>query len=101
MPAASYRLVSYSTRDDGRTRAGILFGSAVTDARTVLGPEFCSVLAILCDWDRASARLHGFDGGQNAVPLDSVTLVAPLLYPGTLFCAGANYWDHLARCRTS
>ena len=95
MPPADYRLVSYATRQDDATRAGILFGATVTDARTVLGPEACSVLSILRDWERASQRLDGFDGSRNSVALDSVTLAAPLLYPGTFFCAGANYWDHL------
>lgn len=95
MPAADYRLVSYATRQDSATRAGILFGDSVTDARSVLGSEARSVLDILRDWERASQRLAGFDGSRDAVALDSVTLAAPLLYPGTLFCAGANYWDHL------
>lgn len=95
MPAADCRLVSYSTRQDRTTRAGILFGDTVTDARTVLGAAACSVLAILRDWDGASERLDGFAGSPGAVSLDSITLAAPLLYPGTFFCAGANYWDHL------
>ena len=94
MPA-NYRLVSYATRQDRTTRAGILRGGAVTDARTVLGAENGSVLGILRDWDRARERLDGFAGSPDAVALDSVTLAAPLLYPGTFFCAGANYWDHL------
>jgi 2-keto-4-pentenoate hydratase/2-oxohepta-3-ene-1,7-dioic acid hydratase in catechol pathway len=95
MSAADYRLVSYATRQDTATRAGILFGDSITDARTVLGPEAFSVLNILRDWERASRRLEEFDGNGDAVALDSVTLAAPLLYPGTFFCAGANYWDHL------
>jgi 2-keto-4-pentenoate hydratase/2-oxohepta-3-ene-1,7-dioic acid hydratase in catechol pathway len=95
MSPAGYRLVSYSTRQDATMRAGILLGGTVTDARTVLGTESSSVLGIVRDWDKASARLNGFDGSRNAVSLGSVTLAAPLLYPGTLFCAGANYWDHL------
>ena len=95
MPAADYRLVSYATRQDTATRAGILFDGSVTDARSVLGPEARSVLDILRDWEQASQRLAGFDGSQDAVALGSVTLAAPLLYPGTFFCAGANYWDHL------
>ncbi len=100
MPATDYRLVSYATRQDDATqdnaaRAGILFHNSVTDARIVLGPKATSVLGILRDWDNATRRLEGFDGSRDAVALDSVTLAAPLLYPGTFFCAGANYWDHL------
>jgi 2-keto-4-pentenoate hydratase/2-oxohepta-3-ene-1,7-dioic acid hydratase in catechol pathway len=95
MPGAGYRLVSYSTREDRTPRAGILLGDAVTDARTVLGSAACSVLDILRDWENAGDRLDSFTGSRDSVSLDSVTLAAPLLYPGTLFCAGANYWDHL------
>jgi 2-keto-4-pentenoate hydratase/2-oxohepta-3-ene-1,7-dioic acid hydratase in catechol pathway len=29
------------------------------------------------------------------MPLMQAKLDAPILYPGALFCAGANYWDHL------
>ena len=32
---------------------------------------------------------------RNGQSLSEVVLLAPLLYPGALFCAGANYWDHL------
>jgi 2-keto-4-pentenoate hydratase/2-oxohepta-3-ene-1,7-dioic acid hydratase in catechol pathway len=95
MPAAGYRLVSYATGHDHTMRAGILLGDKVTDARAVLGRDACSVLGILRHWDSACERLDRCDGIRDAVPLDSVTLAAPLLYPGTLFCAGANYWDHL------
>jgi 2-keto-4-pentenoate hydratase/2-oxohepta-3-ene-1,7-dioic acid hydratase in catechol pathway len=30
------------------------------------------------------------------VPVAEATLHAPLLYPGTIYCAGANYADHVA-----
>lgn len=32
----------------------------------------------------------------HALPADSITVLAPLLYPGKILCAGANYFDHLA-----
>ena len=31
-----------------------------------------------------------------SLPLSEVRLQAPLLYPGKIFCAGANYYDHVA-----
>lgn len=94
MPA-NYRLVSYATSRDRAPRAGILAGERVTDARDVLGDAAGSVLDILRDWDRACRRLDGFDGAAKSVARDEVALAAPVLYPGTFFCAGANYWDHL------
>lgn len=94
MPA-DYRLVSYVTADDATPRAGILLGNRVTDARDVLGPAAVSMMAILRDWDESIARLDAFAGCTKSIPLEQVQLTAPLLYPGTFFCAGANYWDHL------
>ena len=32
-----------------------------------------------------------------ALPLDEARLLAPILRPGKIFCAGANYRDHVAR----
>jgi 2-keto-4-pentenoate hydratase/2-oxohepta-3-ene-1,7-dioic acid hydratase in catechol pathway len=31
----------------------------------------------------------------SGAPIDGVTLAPPILYPGTLYCAGANYADHV------
>ena len=56
-----------------------------------------SVLEILQGWDEcepllaASAQHHDPAGG---IPLAQAKLCAPILYPGALFCAGANYHDH-------
>ncbi len=94
MPA-DYRLVSYATGQDSASRAGILVGDRVTDARDVLGPQAGSVLDILRDWETACKRLDAVAGTGPSVALGEITLAAPILYPGTLFCAGANYWDHL------
>jgi 2-keto-4-pentenoate hydratase/2-oxohepta-3-ene-1,7-dioic acid hydratase in catechol pathway len=57
-----------------------------------------SVLGLLRAWDAVHPRLHA--AAQNARPGDGVSLseiklLAPILYPGALYCAGANYWDHL------
>ena len=30
-----------------------------------------------------------------ALPIHQATLAPPILYPGTLYCAGANYADHV------
>lgn len=91
-----YRLVSYALRNGGKPRAGIVVGDKVYDARGVLGVAGASVLAILQGWDRAQIKLAAFvPKPSEGVALAAVILHAPLLYPGTLFCAGANYWDHL------
>jgi len=53
-----------------------------------------STMAILDDWDAASVPLRSFDAASAEVVADAVVL-APLLYPRKLICAGANYRDHV------
>jgi 2-keto-4-pentenoate hydratase/2-oxohepta-3-ene-1,7-dioic acid hydratase in catechol pathway len=102
----SYRLATY---DDGRgePRGAIVVDERVIDLGDALasgsaaGPT--SVLAVLGRWDEMRPRLEELTrnvragrASAEAVPLASVQLCAPLLYPGTIFCAGANYRDHVA-----
>jgi 2-keto-4-pentenoate hydratase/2-oxohepta-3-ene-1,7-dioic acid hydratase in catechol pathway len=54
-------------------------------------------LDVLEAWDEASSVLEAIaaDGpGSSSRPVDEVNLLAPLLYPGTIYCAAANYTDH-------
>jgi 2-keto-4-pentenoate hydratase/2-oxohepta-3-ene-1,7-dioic acid hydratase in catechol pathway len=91
MPAG-YRLISYL--DAGVARAGVLVDDRVVNAESILGRQGASVLDILRDWDNAHARLAGASAADGTPAVD-LKLLAPILYPGALFCAGANYWDHL------
>jgi 2-keto-4-pentenoate hydratase/2-oxohepta-3-ene-1,7-dioic acid hydratase in catechol pathway len=95
---AGYRLLSYADRQ-GATHAGILVGDRVVAARDILGSAFISVIDILRTWDESHPRLAraAADGAIMAkgVPAMELKLLAPVLYPGALYCAGANYWDHL------
>jgi 2-keto-4-pentenoate hydratase/2-oxohepta-3-ene-1,7-dioic acid hydratase in catechol pathway len=93
-----YKLVTYRAAE-GR-RAGVVVDDLVYDAETVTGePDFRSVLGILQNWRRAEGflafALVGSDPKINARPLASVTLEAPVQWPGSVFCAGANYSDHM------
>jgi 2-keto-4-pentenoate hydratase/2-oxohepta-3-ene-1,7-dioic acid hydratase in catechol pathway len=61
------------------------------------------VLGILENWSRASRRLgqaaRRIASGKSrakGVPLTRVKLLAPLPVPGNIYCAGANYTDHVA-----
>src|SRR5882757_7174470 len=98
--ASGYRLVSYD--DNGTATAGVLAGERIVPAATLLkgssGIDASSVLSLLRNWDKAHAALR--TAAQNVQPGDGIVLaqaklLAPILYPGSLFCAGANYWDHL------
>jgi 2-keto-4-pentenoate hydratase/2-oxohepta-3-ene-1,7-dioic acid hydratase in catechol pathway len=97
----AYKLLSYGTGREAR--AGVLVGETVYDAAKVTGAHgHSSVLGILEDW--RSARKALADGAKKiaagksrlkGTPLARTRLLAPLLYPGAIFCAGANYRDHM------
>jgi 2-keto-4-pentenoate hydratase/2-oxohepta-3-ene-1,7-dioic acid hydratase in catechol pathway len=98
--ASGYRLVSYA--DGGPAlKAGVLVGERIVPAAALLpglDVDAGSVLGLLRDWDKVHPRLHA--AAHNVSPNDGlalaqVKLLAPILYPGALYCAGANYWDHL------
>jgi 2-keto-4-pentenoate hydratase/2-oxohepta-3-ene-1,7-dioic acid hydratase in catechol pathway len=97
--ASEYRLVSY--QNGGKPIAGVLVGDRIAPAASLLpgvDVDSTSVLGLLRAWAQVHPRLHA--AAHNVRPtegiaLAQVKLLAPILYPGALFCAGANYWDHL------
>ena len=108
MLGESYRLATYA-RSDGVARAGIVVDQRVVDverAFAVAAPlssgSASSVLAILENWSQLAPRLRrlAWDIRAGALPsigrdLSHVKLLPPVMYPGTIFCAGANYKDHV------
>jgi 2-keto-4-pentenoate hydratase/2-oxohepta-3-ene-1,7-dioic acid hydratase in catechol pathway len=96
---ASFRLMTYETGEG--PRAGMICGDAAFDVAGATGePRYNSVLGILSDWQRAKGMLAGFadrpgSSGTGALDLGNVRLLAPLPMPGAIYCAGANYRDHV------
>jgi 2-keto-4-pentenoate hydratase/2-oxohepta-3-ene-1,7-dioic acid hydratase in catechol pathway len=98
----SYKLLSFQAGREAR--AGLLVGGQVYDAARVTGKaEWSSVLGALQDWAKAHREFSAFakriaSGKSKAkgVPLARAKLLAPVLYPGNIYCAGANYTDHMA-----
>ncbi len=96
--AKEYRLLSY--REGSGAQAGVLVEDRVVPAAALLeggGIDTRSVLGLLQSWEtvhpllaRAAEKVRPSDGKA----LKDVNLLAPILYPGAIFCAGANYWDH-------
>jgi 2-keto-4-pentenoate hydratase/2-oxohepta-3-ene-1,7-dioic acid hydratase in catechol pathway len=85
----------------GASEAAVLVGDRVYPAAPLLAgvskiDDPRSVLSILQQWDAAHdvlrASAQRLSGGT---PLSESKLQAPILWPGELYCAGANYWDHL------
>src|SRR5882724_8569004 len=104
----SYRLATY-VDPRGSPRAGIVVGDRVIDAAAALErqgaaatPKVPSVLALLDAWEVVHPRLQIIasaerreSGTFETQGLSSVRLLAPVLYPGAIYCAGANYRDHV------
>jgi len=97
-----YKLLSF--RVGQVARAGVLLGDTVYDAAKITGVvAHSSVLGMLEDWSRvrrllarASKQIESGKARSRGVPLKRVRLLAPVLYPGAIYCAGANYTDHMA-----
>src|SRR5260221_5122646 len=96
----SYRLLSFQA--GGGARGGGVGNGKVYDAARVTGkPAWSSVLGALRDWAKADRAFAAFakrvaKTKAKGLPLARVKLLAPVLYPGNIYCAGANYTDHMA-----
>jgi 2-keto-4-pentenoate hydratase/2-oxohepta-3-ene-1,7-dioic acid hydratase in catechol pathway len=98
----SYKLLSFQSGREAR--AGILVGDRIYDAARLTGqPAWSSVLGALEDWSKAhrafaaaARRIAAGKSRAKGMPLKRAKLLAPVLYPGNIYCAGANYTDHMA-----
>jgi 2-keto-4-pentenoate hydratase/2-oxohepta-3-ene-1,7-dioic acid hydratase in catechol pathway len=94
----SYKLVTYQAGQGAR--AGIVVDEVVVDAAGLARkPSYETMLDILNDWSVAQKLLEEGavkirDGGVKGIPVGEAALLAPVLYPSAIFCAGANYVDH-------
>jgi len=94
----SYKLLSYQSSSGAR--AGILIGDRVFDAERLSGiASYATALGVLDDWVAADERFAQLAAGESpprgGEALSSIKLLAPILYPGEIFAAGANYQDHI------
>lgn len=94
---ADFKLLSYAGNAD-EPRPGILIGDdQVLDVREATdGAAWAhSVLTMFEHWSTACPALHKLaEEGGDTRALDDVQLLAPLLYPPVIYCAGANYKKH-------
>ncbi len=110
MRTQSYRLATY-VRGNDEPRAGIVVDDALFDVGALLaksaakspGTSPIQVLQVLENWRQlhpllrqAAGDARGGKACGNTIPVREVRFLAPILYPGTIFCAGANYRDHVA-----
>jgi 2,4-didehydro-3-deoxy-L-rhamnonate hydrolase len=100
-----FYLLSYAD-ENGRPRPAIRVGEQVLDlAKAGIGVD--STLAVLGAWETMEPKLAALADELVAhsgvsqhlagavQSLASTKLLAPILYPGGIFCAAANYTDHM------
>jgi 2-keto-4-pentenoate hydratase/2-oxohepta-3-ene-1,7-dioic acid hydratase in catechol pathway len=96
---ANYNFVTYQAVDG--PRSGVVVGEEVFDVARLTGrSSYATVLDVLNDWEAAQALLDksaatAKEGKIKGIPLGQAKLLAPVLYPSAIFCAGANYVDHI------
>lgn len=96
----TFCLLSYET-PEGTARAGAIDpnGSGdVFDLAHMTGVEaHKDAMAALEDWDNVLPFLDSntIDKAKLVGHLGDIKLLSPLPYPGALFCAAANYTDHM------
>jgi 2-keto-4-pentenoate hydratase/2-oxohepta-3-ene-1,7-dioic acid hydratase in catechol pathway len=97
---AGYKLATYQSADG--PRAGLVIDDKVYDAARLTGKaSYATVLGIINDWKAAqgvlkTAAAKAAKSRVKSQPLGRTRLRAPLLWPSTIYCAGANYADHAA-----
>lgn len=95
---ADFKLLNYAGKN-GEARPGILAGGdAVLDLQDALPGKAwaASTLDVLGAWDEALPALRSLAGAPQGATrnLAEARLLAPLLYPPAIYCAGANYMEH-------
>ena len=96
---ASYQLVTYQSEKG--PRAGVVVDGKVFDAAILTRKaSYASVIDILNDWKTAQGLLRKAAAAAGKSRLKSrslarTKLLAPVLWPSAIYCAGANYTDHM------
>jgi 2-keto-4-pentenoate hydratase/2-oxohepta-3-ene-1,7-dioic acid hydratase in catechol pathway len=93
-----YKLASYQS--DRGPRSGVIIASGLHDTADVTGQtSYATTLGVLEDWSNAQIALRDAVetlGATAGHPVTDVQLLAPILRPSAIYCAGANYSDHVA-----
>jgi 2-keto-4-pentenoate hydratase/2-oxohepta-3-ene-1,7-dioic acid hydratase in catechol pathway len=96
----SYKLLTYQSAKG--PRAGLMIDEKIYDAAALTRRDaYANVLGILEDWRAAQKQLSAVAANvrakkaKGAKPVPRAKLLAPILYPSALYCAGANYTDHM------
>lgn len=96
-----YQLITH--RVDKNLQAGVVVDAMVYEASKLLGnAALNNVMAIMDHWascnkvlSQKAKAIRAKEIRPKAVELAKCKLAAPLMYPGDIYCAGANYTDHM------
>ena len=97
---AGYKLATYQSADG--PRAGLVVDDRLFDAaKMTRRPAYATMLGILNDWKTAQGFLKKAAAAASKAhakgrPIKGAKLLAPVLWPSAIYCAGANYADHAA-----
>jgi 2-keto-4-pentenoate hydratase/2-oxohepta-3-ene-1,7-dioic acid hydratase in catechol pathway len=92
---AGYRLATYESAQG--PRAGAVINDTVYDVAALTGQsKYVTALDVLNDWDAAHKLLDAAAKAPkgDGKPVKQTKFLAPVRWPGTIYCAGANYQDH-------
>lgn len=95
-----YAFASYKSGAGART--GLVVGDALFDAADALNePHYATIGVALSHHREISTAMQRwlalpFAARGTAMPLSDVALLPPVPGPSAIFCAGANYVDHVA-----
>ncbi len=95
----SYKLVTYQSAKG--PRAGVVVDDKLFDAAALTRKAgYASMMDILNDWSSAKGTLKKAAAGAaksklKSQPVAKAKLLAPVLWPSAIYCAGANYTDHM------
>jgi 2-keto-4-pentenoate hydratase/2-oxohepta-3-ene-1,7-dioic acid hydratase in catechol pathway len=97
---SQYKLATYQSPQG--PRAGLVVDETIFDLAGITGrAAYVSMLEVLRDWDAARGALaEAADAAAKKTqgrPLSATQLLPPVLTPGGIFCAGANYADHVMK----
>lgn len=99
MTKNSFRLLTYGHK---AIPVGAVFIDGLVYDLAQAAPATPTVLDVLNDWQRTQPKLVALAGDQGRLKtlrgqkLEDLKLLPPVLYPNGIYCAGANYTDHLA-----
>lgn len=94
----SYKLVTYQSPTG--PRAGVLVDETIFDAAEATGRAYSTMLGVLNDWPAARVMLKDATAASlgsktRGLSLGSTKLLTPVPNPAGIFCAGANFTDHM------